>query len=133
MNRSALGLGVKVLRVALTGFGGEPGCGTPLVVMNAKLTYSRPVIEAQVEFNTWPVTGFSERLSMFSAERRINDILIAVRRTGAQLFGIGLRVAHRHAEPESGMEFKVKGFTGLGWIDWGGILGQREFISHLVA
>src|SRR5258708_35449183 len=70
---------------------------------------------------------------MSGAERRINDILIAVRRTGAQLFGIGLYITHRHAEPEGGMEFKVNGFTGLGGIDWGGILGQREFISHLVA
>ena len=45
MNRSADGLGVKVLIVELTGFGGEPGCGTPLLVMNAKLTYSTPTID----------------------------------------------------------------------------------------
>src|SRR5260370_2068177 len=67
MNRSAAGLGVKVFMVALTGLGGEPGCGCPLVVMNAKLTYSTPVLAAQVGFSDRFVTGFSERLSMFSA------------------------------------------------------------------
>src|SRR6266581_4890384 len=67
MNRSALGLGVKVFRVEFTGLGGEPGWGCPLFVIKAKLTYSTPVLAAQVEFRNWPVTGFSEMLSMFSA------------------------------------------------------------------
>src|SRR2546421_405908 len=40
MKRSADGLGVKVWMVALTGLGGEFGCGWPLFVMKAKLTYS---------------------------------------------------------------------------------------------
>src|SRR6266567_4008526 len=31
--------------------GGEPGCGCPLFVMNAKLTYSTPVLAAQVGFS----------------------------------------------------------------------------------
>src|SRR5947209_20538171 len=52
MNRSACGLGVKVVMVELTGFGGEFGCGWPLFVINAKLTYSRPVLAAQVGFST---------------------------------------------------------------------------------
>src|SRR5947209_6634430 len=42
MNRSAAGLGVKVFIVALTGLGGEAGCGCPLLVMKAKLMYSSP-------------------------------------------------------------------------------------------
>src|SRR5450759_434851 len=67
MNKSAFGLGVKVVRVELTGFGGEFGCGTPLFVMKAKFTYSSPAIPWQVAFCNWPVTGFSERLSMLSA------------------------------------------------------------------
>src|SRR5690348_16075467 len=71
MNRSADGLGVRVLMVDWTGLGGEFGCGTPLFVMKAKLTYSRPVIAAQVEFNTCPVTAFSERLSMLSAAHHL--------------------------------------------------------------
>src|SRR5579859_3761012 len=50
MNRSAAGLGVKVLMVELTGLGGELGCGLPFLVMKAKLTYSRPVLAAQVGF-----------------------------------------------------------------------------------
>src|SRR6266571_3169869 len=71
MNRSAAGLGVKVLMVALTGLGGEAGCGTPLFVMKAKLTYSTPVLAAQVGFKNWPVTGFSERLSILSAAHHL--------------------------------------------------------------
>src|ERR1700687_3540059 len=71
MNRSAFGSGVNVLIVELTGFGGEFGCGTPLFVMKAKFTYSSPVVAAQVEFRTWPVTGFSERLSMLSAAHHL--------------------------------------------------------------
>src|SRR5260370_41141245 len=67
MNRSALGSGVKVLRVEFTGLGGEFGCGVPLFVLKAKLTYSTPVVAAQVGFKLWPVTGFCERLSMLSA------------------------------------------------------------------
>src|SRR5579883_369855 len=71
MKRSAAGLGVKVLIVDSTGLGGELGCGTPFFVMKAKLTYSRPVMAAQVGLRTWPVTGFSERLSMFRAAHHL--------------------------------------------------------------
>jgi hypothetical protein len=51
--------------VAFTGFGGA--CGVPLLVTNAKLTYSRPTIFWQAEFRTWPVLSFDEKLSMVSA------------------------------------------------------------------
>src|SRR6266849_5233613 len=71
MNRSALGSGVKVLRVEFTGLGGEFGCGVPFFVMKAKLTYSTPVVAAHVEFSDWPVTGFCERLSMLRAAHHL--------------------------------------------------------------
>src|SRR5215471_17297526 len=71
MKRSADGLGVNVLTVALTGLGGEFGCGTPLLVMKAKLAYSRVVRAAQVGFNTAPVTGFSARLKMAIAAHHL--------------------------------------------------------------
>src|SRR2546421_12544927 len=51
MNRSAAELGVKVLIVALTGLGGEAGCGRPFLVVNAKLTDSTAVLAAQLELN----------------------------------------------------------------------------------
>src|ERR1700681_4908470 len=71
MKRSADGFGVNVASVELTGFGGEPGCGVPLVVMNAKFTYSTPVLSAHVEFSDCPVTGFCDRLSIFSAAHHL--------------------------------------------------------------
>src|ERR1700730_5462119 len=65
MKRSALGSGVKVVIVDCSGLGGEFGCGTPLLVMKAKLTGSTPVSPTHAPFV--PVTGFCERLSMLSA------------------------------------------------------------------
>src|ERR1700730_15797210 len=65
INRSEAGSGVKVLMVDCSGFGGELGCGTPLVVMKAKLTGSTPVRPTHAPFV--PATGFCERLSMLSA------------------------------------------------------------------
>src|SRR5216684_2101180 len=44
MNRSAWGFGVKVCSVEWTGLAGECGCGLPLFVMKAKLTYSKPAM-----------------------------------------------------------------------------------------
>src|SRR5690348_5012278 len=69
MNRSADGLGVKVLTVESSGFGGEPGCGWPLFVMKAKFTYSTPVSPEHAP-NVGPM-GFSERLSMLSAAHHL--------------------------------------------------------------
>src|SRR5438552_5621821 len=66
---SELPTGLNVSKVASTGFGGP--IGTPSWVMNAKLTYSSPVLAAHVELRTWPVTGFSDRLSMFSAAHHL--------------------------------------------------------------
>src|SRR6516164_5479548 len=65
MNRSCDGSGVKVASVEFTGFGGA--CGTPLLVTNAKLTYSKPTIFWHAGLSTWPVFSFCERLSMLSA------------------------------------------------------------------
>src|SRR5579871_358746 len=58
MKRSAARLGVNVSSVDCTGFGGELGCGCPLLVMKAKLTYSTPVTDAHFELSVWPVTEF---------------------------------------------------------------------------
>src|SRR5713226_6315032 len=65
MNRSLVASGVKVARVEFTGLAGA--CDTPLLVMNAKFTYSIPVTAAQALFSCFPVFMFWERLSMFSA------------------------------------------------------------------
>src|SRR5215813_410384 len=65
MNRSLAGSGVKVAKVAFTGLAGA--WATPFLVMNAKFTYSIPVMAAQVGLSCWPVFMFCDRLSMFSA------------------------------------------------------------------
>src|SRR5579859_21547 len=69
MNRSFVGSGVKVANVALTGLAGA--WEVPLFVTNAKLTYSSPVMAAQVEFRVVPLTGSSDRLSMLSAAHHL--------------------------------------------------------------
>src|SRR6516164_6006381 len=43
----------------------------PFLLRNAKLTYSRPVLAAQVGFSVVPVTGFSARLKMFMAAHHL--------------------------------------------------------------
>src|SRR6266568_7121895 len=65
INRSCCGSGVKVAWVESTGLAGA--CDFPFFVINAKLTYSVPTVEAQVELSTVPVTGSSARLSTFNA------------------------------------------------------------------
>ncbi len=65
MNRSVDESGVKVASVESIGFAGA--WAIPLFVMNAKFTYSSPAFARQAALFVWPVTGFSERLSMFSA------------------------------------------------------------------
>src|SRR5579859_996519 len=69
MNRSLAGSGVNVASVEFTGFAGA--CATPFLVMKAKLTYSRPACAWQVGFRNCPLTGFSDRLSMFSAAHHL--------------------------------------------------------------
>jgi hypothetical protein len=64
MNRS-LAPGVNVAFVAPIGLAGA--CDLPLLVMNAKLTYSSPALARQVGLFAFPVTGLSDRLSMFIA------------------------------------------------------------------
>src|SRR6266851_3754897 len=59
------GSGVNVARVAFTGLAGA--WATPFLVMNAKFTYSTPVIAAQAGLSCWPVFRFCDRLSMLSA------------------------------------------------------------------
>src|SRR5579863_8182253 len=65
MNKSALGLGVKVLTVASSGLGGDDGCGCPFFVMKAKLTGSIPTRTTHAP--AAPLTAFCERLSILSA------------------------------------------------------------------
>src|SRR5438132_944737 len=69
MNRSADGLGVKVLMVESSGFGGELGCGWPLFVMKAKFTGSIPT--SPMHAPGVLVTGSSERLSILSAAHHL--------------------------------------------------------------
>src|SRR5450755_46596 len=69
MNRSLAGSGVNGARVESTGFAGA--WATPFLVMKAKLTYSRPARLAQVAFWVVPLTGSSDRLSMFSAAHHL--------------------------------------------------------------
>src|SRR5258708_1944399 len=69
MNRSLARFGVNVAVVESTGFAGA--VERPFLVMNAKLTYSRPVLAAQVAFWVVPLTGSSERLNMFSAAHHL--------------------------------------------------------------
>src|SRR5215469_7268965 len=69
MNRSLAESGVKVASVESTGLAGA--WETPFLVMNAKFTYSMPVIDAQVELSCVPVFRFCDRLSMFSAAHHL--------------------------------------------------------------
>src|SRR6266436_9775595 len=65
MNRSFEGSGVNLAAVASTGFAGA--CDFPLLVMNAKLSYSSPTRLVQVGFRVAPVFSLSARLQMFTA------------------------------------------------------------------
>src|SRR5215470_13386786 len=69
MNRSFLGSGVNVAVVDCTGFAGASV--RPFLLRNAKLTYSIPVLAAQVEFSKVPATGSSARLKMFIAAHHL--------------------------------------------------------------
>src|SRR5512146_2184826 len=69
MNRSFFGSGVNVAVVDWTGFGGF--VVRPFLVTNAKLTYSRPTLDAQVAFRVVPATGSSARLKMFIAAHHL--------------------------------------------------------------
>src|SRR6266568_5165920 len=69
MNRSRAGSGVNVAVVDCTGFG--VAVGRPFLVRNAKLTYSMPVLAAQVLFRKVPATGSSARLKMFIAAHHL--------------------------------------------------------------
>src|SRR6266566_2910353 len=69
MNRSFFGCGVNVAVVDSTGFAGA--VVSPFLVMNEKLTYSTPVLAAQVAFRVVPATGSSERLKMFIAAHHL--------------------------------------------------------------
>src|SRR6266699_5164993 len=83
MNRSLDELGVKVAAVASTGLAGA--CGVPSLVMNAKLGYSRPVIDAHRVLRTCPVFWFSARLQMTSAAHHcLASQLTAPEEKGAQ-------------------------------------------------
>src|SRR6266550_6346348 len=65
MNRSVAPFGVKVPTVELTGLGGA--CGTPLLVMNAKLTGSMLARFWHDLFSCVPWKKSSSKLSMFRA------------------------------------------------------------------
>ena len=86
----------------------------------------------------WHPTGWIELhlhescARMPGADRWIDDVLIAVRRAGAEKFWIRLGVTHRHTEPERGMEFEVEGLTALCRVSRRWVSGKYETISHLV-
>src|SRR5216683_120440 len=69
MKRSLAGSGVNVGVVDCTGFAGA--VVWPFLVTNAKLTYSRPVVAAQVGFRLVPLTGSWARLNMFIAAHHL--------------------------------------------------------------
>src|SRR6266581_6442850 len=69
MNRSFFRSGVNVAVVESTGF--AAAVVRPFLLMNAKLTYSRPVLAAQVAFRVVPATGSSARLKMFIAAHHL--------------------------------------------------------------
>src|SRR3974390_3071249 len=69
MNRSLAGSGVNVAVVDSPGLAGA--VVRPSLVRNAKLTYSRPVTAAQVEFRVVPLTGSSARLKIFMAAHHL--------------------------------------------------------------
>src|SRR5215469_15537098 len=69
ISRSRFRSGVNVAVVDSTGLG--VAVGRPFLVRNAKLTYSRPVLAAQVAFKVVPATGSSARLKMFIAAHHL--------------------------------------------------------------
>src|SRR5579859_4770474 len=69
ISRSRLRSGVNVAVVESTGLAGA--VVRPSLVRNAKLTYSRPVLPAQVAFRVVPLTGSSARLKMFIAAHHL--------------------------------------------------------------
>src|SRR6185437_836788 len=72
IRKSLVRSGVNVARVDSSGFAGA--WDWPFFVRNAKLTYSSPVLAAQVAFCVVPVTGFSARLKMFiAAHQRVGS------------------------------------------------------------
>src|SRR6266568_6952625 len=64
------------------------------------------------------------------ADRGINDVGIAVGLAVREQFGEGLCVAHRHAEPERRVQFKVEGFAWRRRCRWRRVLGECELIPH---
>src|SRR6516165_3649896 len=69
ISRSRFRSGVNVAVVDCTGLAGA--VVVPSLLRNAKLTYSRPVLAAQVEFRVVPATGSSARLKMFIAAHHL--------------------------------------------------------------
>lgn len=51
---------------------------------------------------------------MVGANGRIDDVAIAIGCAGADLLGIGLRIAHGHTKPEGRMELEVEGLPRFG-------------------
>ena len=72
------------------------------------------------------------RSRMVGADGWIHDVRVAVRGAGAYRFGIGLRVAHRHAEPECWMQLEVERFPSRQRCSWRWILGKGELPTILV-
>ena len=52
------------------------------------------------------------RPRVLRADGRVDDVAIAVGRAGTHLLRIGLRVAHRHAEPERRGKLEVNALLG---------------------
>ncbi len=48
---------------------------------------------------------------MVGADGRVDDVAIAIGWAGADLLGIGLRIAHGHTKPEGRMELEVEGLS----------------------
>ncbi len=66
---------------------------------------------------------------MVRAHGRVDDVAVAVRRAGGQQLRERLRIAHRHAKPEGGMELEVEGIGG----GLRRIARQRQLILHPVS
>src|SRR5215471_13389332 len=69
ISRSLARSGVNVAVVDSTGFAGDSV--RPFRLRNAKLSYSMPVLAAQVELRMVPLTGSSARLKMFMAAHHL--------------------------------------------------------------
>src|SRR5207244_5969954 len=69
INRPLAGSGVNVAVLDCTGFAGA--VVRPSLLRHAKLTYSRPVLAAQVGFRVVPLTGSSARLNLFIAAHHL--------------------------------------------------------------